>query len=238
MVEPSARYEEIKIPLPDTVHGLEEVSAVLGIPRWWPTGARVGVVLAHGLGSDMNDATLTQLHRDLTESRFLCLRFNFPFAEAGKRQPDEMQVLRRCFRSAINVLARDPTAAAAHLFLAGKGLGGRVAAEVTISRVRADGLILMGYPLHPASKPDELSADQLYRVVSPMLFIQGTRDRYCSVDVLRQTLGRVGAPTALHVVHEADHQFKVLKKSGRTEQEIGQEILGVTESWMDKALGS
>jgi len=238
LVEPSARYEEIKIPLLDPVHGLEEVSAVLGIPRWWPTGARVGVVLAHGLGSNMNDATLTQLHRDLTESRFLCLRFNFPFAEANKRRPDEMQVLRRCFRSAINLLARDPTAAAAHLFLAGKGLGGRVAAEVTISRVRADGLILMGYPLHPASKPDESSAEQLYRVVSPMLFIQGTRDRYCSVDTLRRTLGRVGAPTALHLVQEADHQFKVLKKSGRSEEEIGQEILNVTEGWMDKALGS
>jgi hypothetical protein len=39
------------------------------------------------------------------------------------------------------------------------------------------------------------------------------------------------------VVEEADHQFKVLKKSGRTEEEVAQEILGVAEGWMDKALG-
>jgi predicted alpha/beta-hydrolase family hydrolase len=238
VVEPSARFEEIRIPLPDPVHGLGEVSAVLGIPRWWPTGSRVSVVLAHGAVGDQDDPLIEYLHRDLTERRYLCLRFNFPFAEAKKRRPDPPQTLRRALRAAVDALSRDPTAAPAHLFLAGKGLGARAAADLSISRVRADGLILIGYPLHPQGKPERLRADQLYRVVAPMLFLQGTRDRNCEIDVLRRTLARVGAPTALHLAEEADHHFKVLKKSGRLEQEIHQEVVGVTDAWIEKILGS
>ncbi len=237
MVEPSARFEEIRIPLPDPVHGLREVSAVLGIPRWWPTGSRVSVVLAHGSPGNYNDPLIEYLHRDLTERRYLCLRFNFPFAEAKKRRPDPPQTLRRTFRAAVDALSRDPTAAPGHLFLAGKGLGARTAADLSVSRVRAEGLILMGYPLHPQGKPERLRADQLYRVVAPMLFMQGTRDRNCELDVLRRTLARVGAPTALHLAEEADHHFKVLKKSQRSAEEIHREVVGVTDSWIEKILG-
>jgi predicted alpha/beta-hydrolase family hydrolase len=238
VVEPSARFEEIRIPLPDPVHGLREVSAVLGIPRWWPTGSRVSVVLAHGTVGGYSDPLIEYLHRDLTERRYLCLRFNFPFAEAGKRRPDPPQTLRHAFRAAVGALSRDPTAAPAHLFLAGKGVGAQTAADLSVSRVRAEGLILVGYPLHPRGKPERLQADQLYRVVAPMLFLQGTRDRNCEIDALRRTLARVGAPTALHLAEEADHHFKVLKKSGRTEEEVHREVVGVVDAWIEKILGS
>jgi predicted alpha/beta-hydrolase family hydrolase len=238
VVEPSARFEEIKIPLSDPVHGLAEVSAVLGVPRWWPTGARVGVVLAHGAHGDSSAPLVEALHRELTERRYLCLRFNFPFAEAKKRRPDSPAVLRRTFRSAIGALARDPTAAPVHLFLGGIALGAQIAADLSVARVRADGLLLLGYPLHPQDKPERVQADQLYRVVAPMLFVQGTRDRFCDLDTLRHTLARVGAPTALHAVEEADHRFRVLKKSGRTAADVEQEIVGVADAWMDKVLAS
>lgn len=238
MVEPSARYEQISIPLPDPVHGLQEVSGVLGIPRWWPTGARIGVVLAHGRTGDLSDPLIDHLHRELTERRYLTLSFNFPFAEAKKRRPDSPQVLRRTFRAAIGALARDPTAAPAHLFLGGKGLGGTVAAEIAGSRVRVDGLFLLGYPLHPQGKPEEANPEQLYRVVAPMLFVQGTRDRTCDLDELRRTLLRVGAPTTLQVIEEADRRFKVLKKSGRTEEEVREEVLTALDTWIQKVMES
>lgn len=234
MVEPSARFEEIKVPLSEPAHGLEEVSAVLGIPRWWPTGARVGVVLAHGAGADHEDPAIEALHRALTERRYLCLRFNFPWAEAGKRRPDSPSVLRRTLRAAIGVLTRDPTAQPAHLFLAGRGLGAQVAADLSVARLRTDGLILLGYPLHPAGKSED--ADPLYRVVAPMLFLTGTRDRYCDAGALRNTLARIGAPTDLHLVAGADHRFKVLKKSGRAWEEVSEEMLGVVDGWIEKVL--
>jgi len=236
VVDPTARYDNIKIPLPDPVHGLDSVSAVLGIPRWWPTGARVSVVIAHGSGRDMNDPVIEHLHRELTERHYLTLRFNQPFAEAGKRRPDSDRVLRRTLRAAVSVLSADPTAAPAHLFLGGKGMGGQVAADLAGSRVRVDGLFFLGYPLHASAKPETVQAEQLYRLISPMLFIQGDRDRTCNIDVLRQTLTRVGAPTTLRVCCEADQHFKVLKKSGRDEEEVRAEISNGVDAWIAKTL--
>jgi hypothetical protein len=234
VVEPSARFEEIKIPLPEPVHGLEAVSGVLGIPRWWPTGARVSVVLSHGASRDMDDPVIEFLHRELTDRQYLTLRFNYPFAEARKRRPDSMRVLRRTLRAAVAILASDPTAAPAHVFLGGKGLGGQIAADLAGSRVRVDGVFFLGYPLHASGKPEAVQAEQLYRLISPMLFIQGTRDRTCDIDVLRQTLTRVGAPTTLQVCREADQHFKVLKKSDRTEDEVRAEVLDGLDGWMSK----
>ena len=89
------------------------------------------------------------------------------------------------------------------------------------SRVRVEGPCLLGYPLHPQADPSRVRADDLFRIVCPMLFVQGTRDRGCDLDTLRQALTRVGAPTTLQVLQEADNQFKVLKKSGRTDEEKG-----------------
>lgn len=236
MIEPAARFEQVKIPLADSAQGLSEVSGVLGVPRWWPTGARVSICLAHGTLRNHTDPVIETLHTELTERRYLTLRFNFPFAEVQKRRPDPMQVLRRTFRAAIEVLSRDPTASPAHLFLGGIGLGGQVAAELAGSRVPIDGLFLMGFPLHPQGKLDESKAEELFRVVSPVLFLQGSRDRRCDLDVLRRTLARVGAPTTLRISAGADHQFNVLKKSGRTADEVREELVNSIDNWIQKTL--
>jgi predicted alpha/beta-hydrolase family hydrolase len=237
VVEPSARFEEFKIRLPDPIHGLEEVSAVLGIPRWWPTGSRVSVLLAHDKGSDMNDPALAHVHRQLTERRYLTLRFNFPFAEAKKTRPDSTTVLRRTLRAAVGALGRDPTAAPAHLFLGGKGMGGQVALDLASTRLRVDGLFMMSYPLHPQGKAEKVQADQLFRMVNPVIFLQGSRDRTCDLDVLRRTLTRVGAPSAVFVSQEADRNFSVPKKSGRTDEEARDEISAALDKWIQKILG-
>ena len=185
----------------------------------------------------MASEAIENLHRELTERRYLTLRFNFPFAEAGKRRPDPMPVLRRTLRAAVGALGRDPTAAPAHLFLGGFGLGGQVAADLASARVRVDGLFLLAYPLHPPNAPEELQPEQLFRIVSPALFIQGDRDTTCDVEVLRQTLVRVGAPTALHVIPDADRQFKVLKKSGRTQEQVTQQVTSALDDWIQDILG-
>ncbi len=238
MVEPSARFEEVRIPLGEPIHGLEAVSGVLGIPEWWPTGSRIGVVLAHGAARDLSDPLVEALHRGLTERKYLSLRFNFPFAELKKRRPDALPLLERAFRSALTVLGRDPTASPAHLFVGGTGIGAHVAAQVAAGRARVDGMFALGYPLHSRDDPEKnLHADALYRIVCPLLFVQGTRDRYCDLDTLRRTLGRVGAPTALHVVQDADEHFRIPKRSGRSPEEVVQEILDALEGWSTRVLG-
>lgn len=237
-MEPGPRFEDIKIPLREPVHGLTEISGVLGTPEWWPTGSRISVVLAHGGTGDQSDPLIESLHRQLTERKYLTLRFNFPFAEAGRKRPDDLAVLVQTLRAAVAVLGRDPTSAPAHLFLGGKNLGAAVIAHLAAtSRVRVEGLFFLGFPLHPQGKPEKLRADDLFRVVCPMLFVQGSRDRSCDLEVLRRTLLRVGAPTQLHVVAEADHALHVPKRSGRTDEEVQAEVLAVVDAWIHATLG-
>ncbi len=236
-MEPLARFEEVKIPLIEPVHGLEAVSGVLGVPEWWPTGSRVSIVLAHGSTGNLEEPLLVSLQQALTNRKYLTLRFNFPFAEAGKKRPDPFPVLERTMRHAIATLGRDPTAAPAHLFVGGRGIGGRVASHLATSQVRVDGLFFLGFPLHAPGKPEALRVDRLFRIVSPMLFVQGTRDRQCEIPLLRKTLLRVGAPTTLHVVQEADQSFKVPRKTGRTDADIQREVFASLDGWIGRVLG-
>ncbi len=235
MAVAEAQYEEIEIRLPEPVHGLEAVKGVLGIPEWWPTGSRISVVFAQGAAED--DPLIESLQRSLTERKYLTLRFCFPYQMAGKRKPDDPRVLQRTFHSAVNMLGRDPTAAPAHVFIGGKNTGALAAAHAATSRLRIEGIFFMGFPLHKQDNPEDLRAERLWRVVSPMLFLQGNKDRHCDLPALRKTLGRVGAPVQLHVVDEADHGLRVAKKSGRTPEEVHAEVLGTLEAWILKTLG-
>jgi len=236
-MEPAARFEELKIPVPSEEGGFE-VSGMLGIPEWWPSGSRVGVVLAPGNSGRHDEPFVSDLHRELTERKFLTLRFNFPFGEAGKRRPDPTLTLRQTYRAAVQILSADPTAAPAHVFIGGLGLGAKIASIVATDRIRVTGLFSLGYPLHPARKPEKADAEPLYRVITPMLFVQGSKSQNCDLAVLRRCLGRVGAPTALHVVEEADQNFKVAKKSGRTYEEVLAESLAILETWFDKVVNA
>lgn len=111
-----------------------------------------------------------------------------------------------------------------------------MAAQLATTRIRVDGLFFLSFPLHPQDKPDQIQAEHLYRIISPMLFVQGTRDRQCDLDALRRALVRVGAPTSLHVLQQADQHFKVLKKSGRTDEEVRAEMIEAVKGWFLKIL--
>ncbi len=236
-MEPSAQFQEIQIQLPEPVHGLAHVRGVLGVPEWWPTGERVAIVFAHGGSSDLDDPLITTLTRALTARSYLTLRFNFPFAEAGMRSSaDSSLVLERGFRAALNVLGRDPAALPARLFLGGIGVGARAAASLVADPVHADGLFLLGFPLHPQDKPQQADPEVLFRSTSPMLFVQGTRDRRCDGASLRSALRRVGAPMELYDVAEADGNFRVPRRSSRTNEQIQAEIFGVLANWITRRL--
>jgi hypothetical protein len=237
LTEPSARFQEVQIPLDEPVGGIAAVSGVLGVPEWWPTGSRVGVVLAHGSGQDMKDPLVEGLQRRLTDRKYLALRFNFPFAEAGKPRPDALPALERAFRNAVAVLSRDPSAAPAHLFVGGVGLGAQVAVQAAATRLRVDGVFALGYPLHTRDAPTKnVRAESLFRLVAPILFIQGTRDRTCDLDALRRTLTRVGVPKTLHVIPDADHNLSVPRRSGRPAEDVHQEVLEAIDVWFRSVL--
>lgn len=239
MVDQSPRFEEIKIRLPEPAGTIEEISAVLGVPEWWPSGSRVAVALAHGSAGNMDDPIIRDLHERLTLKKFLALRFNFPFGEAGRRSgTDSLEVMERSFLAALSLLGRDLGQAPAHLILGGRGTGATVAAHLATARLRISGLFFLGFPLHPQDRKNNVQAESLFRITSPMLFVQGTRDRRCDVDTLRETLRAVGAQTRLHVCQDADQNFRVPKRSLRTDEDVRNEVFAVVSDWLESVVGA
>jgi predicted alpha/beta-hydrolase family hydrolase len=197
----------------------------------------VGLVFGHDIGPNRGDEFLAALQTALSQRGYLALRFNFPFVERGKKRPDSAQILERTFRAATAYLLRDPQTAPARIFLGGLGLGCRVASQMVAQGYVADGLVCMSYPLHPSGKPNQQRAEYLFRITCPMLFLQGSRDPYCRVDRLEVLLRRIGAPTYLHVIEDADHGLEPIKRSTRNPEELKQEALSSIESFLRKAIG-
>ena len=207
--------------------------------RWaLPSGYRAGgpaVVLAHGAGNDMHNPFLSAIHLGLAERGFLSLKFNFPYTEQGRKAPDRMPRLEATWRAVLAALRADPRLAPGRLILGGKSMGGRVASHLAAGGEPCDGLVFLGYPLHPAGKPEQLRDAHLHAIACPMLFIQGTRDPLCRLELLLPVLARVGTRARLYRIEGGDHSFRVPKKLGRSEPELWDEILAETAQWMDQA---
>ena len=209
------------------------VSGAVSLPAAPRRGATV--VVAHGAGTAMDHPFLVAIADGLAARGVAAVRFNFPYTERGDRAPDRAPVLEACYRDVLAAVRADP-ALAGRLVIGGKSMGGRMASHLAAAGEAVDGLLFLGYPLHPAGRPRQLRAAHLPRITAPMLFLTGTRDALCPLEALRPLLA--GLPNAtLRVVEDGDHSFAVRKKSGRTAAEVMDELLSATCSWLDAAVG-
>jgi predicted alpha/beta-hydrolase family hydrolase len=156
------------------------------------------------------------------------LRYEFPYLESGKKRVDPAPVLEARVREAVEA-AR---ATSLPLFAGGKSMGGRMTSQAQarepLPGVR--GIVFVGFPLHPPREPSTKRAEHLTAVGVPMLFLQGTRDELASLELLRPMLEKLPRAT-LHVIEGADHSFRVLKRSGRTDGEIIAELARTIAGW-------
>jgi len=190
------------------------------------------VILAHGAGADMESPGLVAFHAGLAAAGFLSVRFNFPYKERGGRAPDPKGVLEKCFRAVVAQVRGDAALRAGRIVLGGKSMGGRIASQIVAGGEPADGLLFLGYPLHPAGQPQRLRVDHWERISCPTLFLQGSRDALCRLDLLRPQLERLKARVLLHVIEGGDHSFKVLKSSGRSQKDVEAELVTVSTEWL------
>lgn len=159
------------------------------------------------------------------------LLYNFPYAEAGSRRPDPPAVLEATTRAASCVALE--ASGANRIVHGGRSMGGRIASQVVAAGVRADGLAFLGYPLHPPGQFEKRREAHLPKIDTPMLFIQGTRDAFAREDLLDALVSRLAPRAELYRVQHADHSFGVLKRSGRTPQEVQQEVTAVLLRWLE-----
>jgi predicted alpha/beta-hydrolase family hydrolase len=209
------------------VENVGEVSAIL----LCPPEAETLFVLAHGAGAGMRHLFLEAFAQELAAVHVATLRYQFPYMEHRRKVPDVPNVLTATVRAAVRTAVDQ--APDLPLFAGGKSMGGRMtsqaAAQQSLDNVR--GLAFVGFPLHPPSRPGTERAGHLARVEIPMLFLQGTRDQFADLALLRPVCSKLGPRASLHVVDGADHSFHVLKSSGTTDSTVMTELAQTVASW-------
>lgn len=100
--------------------------------------------------------------------------------------------------------------------------------------VGVQGIVFFGFPLHPPEQPSTERARHLQPVTIPMLFLQGTRDKLAELDLLRPVCTDLASRAKLHIVEGADHSFAVLKRSGRNDRDVLQELGTTVAGWANR----
>jgi predicted alpha/beta-hydrolase family hydrolase len=202
-----------------------------------PPGSRWLLLLAHGAGAGMRHPFMQRVADALGARGVATLRYQFPYMEAGRRRPDHGSKLIATVRAAAAEARR--RAPELPLFAGGKSMGGRMtsmaAAEQPLGGVA--GLIFFGFPLHPAGRPSRARGEHLAAVGVPMLFLQGTRDPLADLGLLEPVCRELGRRAELHAIEGGDHSFKVLKRSGRGEDEVMAELAEATRAFCEAIAG-
>jgi uncharacterized protein len=168
--------------------------------------------------------------RLLGERGIATFRYEFPYMEKRERRPDSPAVAEARVREAVLEAAR--AAPGLPLFAGGKSFGGRMTsgAQAAEPLPGVRGLVFLGFPLHPPGRPGTTRAEHLDRVTVPMLFLQGTRDQFATLELLRPVVERLerGTRATLHLIDGGDHSFKVPK---RTPAEVLAELADTIAAW-------
>jgi predicted alpha/beta-hydrolase family hydrolase len=173
-------------------------------PANWTS--KTAAILAHGAGQGMNSSFMTYFHAELAHRGFLSVKFDFEYMEAKRRMPDPQPKLQARYRSVVEevVVQNRPK----RLIIGGKSMGGRVASYIAGNIPEVNGLVFLGYPLHPPGKPDKLRDQHLYELNIPMLFVSGTKDRFAERELLERVVAKIGEKATLVWIEGGDHSLK------------------------------
>jgi uncharacterized protein len=151
--------------------------------------------------------------------------FDYDYMRQGRKRPDPLPQLIAAHREALN-RARERYRPE-RTILVGKSMGGRIGCHVSLEE-KLDGLICLGYPLCAMGDRAKLRDQVLRALTTPILFVQGSRDSLCPLDLLERVRAEMKAPNFLHVVETGDHSLRVSKRqlqgSNQTQEDVDQRI--------------
>ena len=160
--------------------------------------------------------------------------FDYDYTREGRRRPDPAPQLIAAHRQALQ--QRRATAAGNQVFLIGKSMGGRIGCHVALQE-KVDAIVCLGYPLCAAGDRTKLRDEVLRALRTPILFVQGTRDPLCPLDLLESVRAKMKAANFLHIVEGGDHSLAVAKRqlqtAGETQENVDQRILEAISGFVD-----
>jgi predicted alpha/beta-hydrolase family hydrolase len=196
------------------------------------------VLLTHGAGTGKDAPPLLAVAAALAAAGVASLRIDFPYRAAGRKAPDRTPVLLRSVREGVATLGELCGLAPERIVVGGRSMGGRMCSIVVADPadpLPALGLVLLGYPLHPAGKPEQVRDEHFPRLSVPTLFVTGTRDALAPADKLAARTWAIPGPVTHHWLESADHGFKPLaswrKETGRTATDVLTDVSRVVATW-------
>ena len=157
--------------------------------------------------------------------------FDYPYMVAGRRSPDKLPVLIEAHIAALRTARKGRRGP---VVLIGKSMGGRVGCHVALED-SVDALVCLGYPLKGAGKSGQIRDEVLLALRTPVLFVQGTRDALCPLDLLAQVRSKMQAHNELHIVESGDHSLLAtkqhLKTRGQTQADVDAQVLAAIDAF-------
>src|SRR5436309_3937382 len=160
---------------------------------------------------------------------------DYAYMREGRKRPDPLPRLIAAHREALSE-AREQHRSETTILI-GKSMGGRIGCHVSLEE-RVDGLICLGYPLCAMGDRTKVRDEVLRALTTPILFVQGTRDSLCPLDLLERVRTEMKAPNFLHVVGGGDHSLRVPKRQlelkSETQEDVDRKILEYIAGLVDQ----
>jgi uncharacterized protein len=192
------------------------------------------ILLAPGAGAPSSHPWMQKWKDRLSEIGDVeALDYNY--VREGRKRPDRLPKLIAAHREALSG-ARERHASGSTILI-GKSMGGRVGCHVSLEE-KVAGLVCLGYPLCAMGDRTKIRDEILRALSTPILFVQGTRDSLCPLDLLEDVRAGMKAPNFLHVVEGGDHSLNVPKRqlqaSGQTQEDVNRRILKAITGFIDR----
>ena len=157
--------------------------------------------------------------------------FDYDYMRAARKRPDRLPQLVAAHRRA---LACARAKRSGPIILIGKSMGGRIGCHVAALGEKVNGVVCLSYPLCGGGDRSKLRDQILRDLRTPILFVQGTRDPLCPLDLLETVRGEMIAPNFLHVVEGGDHSLLVRKKdlASETQEDVDVRILNAIDAFV------
>lgn len=154
--------------------------------------------------------------------------FDYDYMRSGRRRPDPLPQLIEAHRAALNEACANNSG---RIVLIGKSMGGRIGCHLSLEE-KIDKLICLGFPLCAMGDPTKMRDEVLRKLATPILFVQGTRDPLCPLDLLENVRKQMSAPNELHIVEAGDHSLLVRKKDDVSQEDVDLAIQRAIEKFI------